>query len=94
LGKYINFPILYSYKIAFFVEKKSMKLLNSSFFLVFLVLLLFFPLNTCFAFSIETPSSTYQEPVYWTTNGWRTSIPEEQGVMIPLQVELIPITIT
>ncbi|MHA1979091.1 MAG: serine hydrolase domain-containing protein [Candidatus Hodarchaeales archaeon] len=57
-----------------------MKPSKKLFFLIMVTLLLFFPFNHYSSSSIEKFSNTNQEPTYWPTNGWRTSIPEEQGV--------------
>lgn len=62
------------------MKKKTMKPLKVQFFLILLLLLLLLPFNSYSSSSIVKSRSTYQEPVYWPTNGWRTSPPEDQGV--------------
>ncbi|UCG02806.1 MAG: serine hydrolase [Candidatus Heimdallarchaeota archaeon] len=57
-----------------------MKLLKGDFFLVLVILVQFFPYNHYASSTIVKSSSTYDEPVYWPTDGWRTSLPEDQGM--------------
>lgn len=57
-----------------------MKLLNGRLFLIVLMLFSFLPLNFYSTSNIVKSCNRDQKPVYWPTNGWRTSSPEDQGV--------------